>query len=124
MAEFYCGEAMCKARVNLPSPLRFPVVCAACGAALFPEDELFKRPRSAREAKRAVLMCDGPDGRTPVRSTAQIATADDTDAQIDALLETVASTAQPQRFGSPAALFLAIVIVGVLIAGIVVFMLR
>jgi hypothetical protein len=124
VAEFYCGEAMCKARVNLPSPPRFPVVCAACGAALLPEDELFKRPRSAREAKRAVLMRDGPDGRTPVRSTAQVASADDTDAQIDALLETVASTEHPQRFGSPAALFLAVVIVGVLIAGIVVFMLR
>jgi hypothetical protein len=114
---------MCKARVALPTAPVLPIVCPTCGAALFPEDELFNRPRNQREAKRAVLMRDGPDGRMPVRSLGPLAISDDADARVDALLETVASTAQPQRFGSPAALFLTVLIVLVLIAGFVVFFL-
>ncbi len=130
MAELYCGDAACKSPVAPGSAAKLPIVCPACGAALYPEDELARRPRAAGESKRALLMRGAGRERMAVASLAELAgfspepTTDDTDARVDALLDRVATEPEPQRFGSQATLFLTLAIVALLVAGLVVWQLR
>ena len=64
MDSLFCGDAICKRPVSLPSGASppWPVRCPECGTALYPTDVLDRLPASELEPKRAELMRER-DGR-------------------------------------------------------------
>lgn len=60
-----CSQATCKARVPSPAPGEadpWPLRCAECDTALYPRDELDRRPVNELLPNRGVLLCETSAG--------------------------------------------------------------
>jgi hypothetical protein len=70
MGKFYCGEALCKTAVTVPTGASppWPIRCPACGTALYPTDVLDRLPASELEPKRAELLTERGGRRVAVAS--------------------------------------------------------